>query len=179
MMATGHNTLRLVAVALAGCAGAAQAQDAGFQFSNDEPVQIQADRLDVQDKDGRAVFEGNVEVVQGELSLRAGKMTVVYMRDGEGGGAAGGLGSAGNIRRIDASGGVRVRSGGQVATGDEGSFDMASEVVTLTGDEVVLSDAGNVITGCKLTIAMSSGDAQVEPCSSGRVKLLLEGGNNQ
>ena len=154
------------------------AQDSGFQLSSDEPVEIQADRLDVRDNEGRAIFEGNVEVVQGDLSLRASRMTVLYMREGDAGGVAGGLGSAGNIKRIDASGGVSVRSGEQVATGDEGSFDMASEVVTLTGDRVVLTDAGNVIEGCKLTIAMASGNAEVQPCGSGRVKLLLEGNAN-
>ena len=165
------------ALALALLTAPAVAQTAtAFQLSADEPVQIEADRLDVRDTEGKAVFSGNVEVVQGEISLRAAEMTVEYARDGaSGGSAAGGLGSAGNIRRIDATGGVYVRSGDQVATGDRGSFDMASEIITLSGDEVVLTDAGNVITGCRLTIAMKTGNAQVEPCGQGRVKLLLEG----
>ena len=181
VLATALSTVLFTALAGVLCTGTstkALAQEGGFRLSSDEPVQIQADRLDVQDNEGRAVFEGNVEVVQGELSLRASRMTVLYRREGDSGGVAGGLGSAGNIKRIDASGGVSVRSGQQVATGDEGSFDMASEVVILTGDEVVLSDAGNVITGCRLTIGMRTGDAQVEPCGSGRIKLLLEGNAN-
>ena len=167
---------RALAALLALAAAPALAQTTGFQLSSDQPVQIQADSLDVRDAEGKAVFDGNVEVVQGDLSLRASTMTVFYNRDAEKEGSpAGGLGSAGNIRRIEADGGVSVRSGQQVATGDRGSFDMASEVITLSGNEVVLTDAGNVITGCRLTIAMSTGNAQVEPCNSGRVKLLLEG----
>ena len=157
----------------------ALAQATAFQLSSDEPVQIQADSLDVRDAEGRAIFDGNVEVVQGELSLRASTMPVFYNKDEDTEGSpAAGLGSAGNIRLIEADGGVAVRSGQQVATGDRGSFDMASEVITLSGSEVVLTDAGNVITGCRLTIAMKTGNAQVTPCSSGRVKLLLEGNSN-
>ena len=169
----------LIALAMMTAPAAAQtATSTAFQLSADEPVQIEADRLDVRDSEGKAVFVGNVEVVQGEISLRAGQMTVSYAREGGAEkGTAGGLGSAGNIRRIDATGGVVVRSGEQVATGDRGTFDMASETVTLTGDEVVLSDAGNVIRGCKLTIAMASGNADVEPCGDGgRVQVLI-GGN--
>ena len=156
---------------------AALAQTTGFQLSADSPIQIEADKLDVLDSESRAIFSGNVQVVQGEISLRASEMVVEYMREAEAEGAAGGMGGAGNIRRINATGGVYVRAGDQVATGDEGSFDMATETVTLTGDEVVLTDQGNVIRGCKLTIAMKTGNAQVSPCSNGgRVQLLLPGG---
>ena len=158
----------------------ALAQATGFQLSSDEPIEIEADRLDVRDSEGRAIFSGNVQVVQGEVSLRASEMTVEYARQAEAAGAAGGLGSAGNIRRIDATGGVYVRSGEQVATGDNGTFDMATETVTLSGDEVVLTDAGNVIRGCQLVIQMKTGNAQVEPCANGgRVQLLLPGGGGQ
>lgn len=159
----------------------AHAQSTAFQLSSDEPVQIEADRLDVRDTEGRAIFTGNVQVVQGEVSLRASEMTVEYARsEDDDAGTAGGIGSAGNIRRINATGGVYVRSGDQVATGDTGSFDMASETVTLAGDEVVLTDAGNVIRGCKLVIEMASGNAQVEPCANGgRVQLLLPGSGGQ
>ena len=180
-LATNPAIMRGAASALALFAlfGSAFAQEAtSFQLSSDEPVQIQADRLDVEDAEGRATFDGNVEVVQGDLSLRASRMVVSYNNEGGGSGAVGGLGGAGNITRIEASGGVAVRSGEQVATGDEGSFDMATEVVTLTGDKVVLTDAGNVVEGCKMTIAMRTGNANVEPCSGGRVRLLLPGNGN-
>ena len=159
----------------------AQAQSTAFQLSSDEPVQIQADKLDVLDNQGQAVFQGNVEVVQGELSLRSARMTVFYKGGGEGGegessaAPASGLGGAGDIERIEADGGVRVRSGEQVATGDRATFDMASEVVTLSGSEVVLTDAGNVVRGCRLVVALKTGEATVEPCAKGRVQILLDG----
>lgn len=160
-------------------AAPAAAQSTSFQLSSDEPVQIQADKLDVKDGEGRAIFQGNVEVVQGELSLRSAVMTVYYSSEGQGTGSpAAGLGGAGDIERIEAGGGVRVRSGEQVATGDRATFDMATEIVTLSGDKVVLTDAGNVITGCRLVVALKTGDATVEPCQSGRVQILLDGNSN-
>ena len=175
-----RSTSILLALGAVLCAGGtAQAQSTSFQLSSDEPVQIQADKLDVKDQEGRAIFTGNVEVVQGDLSLRSSTMTVFYQSEGQGQGSpAGGLGGAGDIDRIEASGGVRVRRGQQVATGDRATFDQASEVVTLTGDQVVLTDAGNVITGCSLVIALKTGDATVEPCQSGRVQILLDGNSN-
>ena len=151
------------------------AQTAGFELSSDAPIQIEADKLDVLDNEGKAIFTGNVEVVQGEITFRAGEMIVTYAREAEAAGAAGGLGSAGNIRRIDASGAVVISSGEQVATGDEAAFDMASETVTLSGEKVVLTDAGNVITGCRLVIRMKTGNAEVDPCANTRVQILLPG----
>src|SRR5215204_6434756 len=46
--------------------------------SNKEPIKIDADRLDVFDKEQRAVFTGNVVVVQGETTMRCSTLTVFY-----------------------------------------------------------------------------------------------------
>ena len=43
-----------------------------------EPIKIDADRLDVFDKEQRAVFQGNVVVVQGETTMRCSTLTVFY-----------------------------------------------------------------------------------------------------
>ena len=57
----------------------------------------------------------------------------------------------------------------QVATGDNGTFDMKTEMLVLSGKEVVLSEGNNVLVGCKLTVDMKTGQAQVDGCG-GRVK---------
>jgi lipopolysaccharide export system protein LptA len=68
-----------------------------------------------------------------------------------------------------------------VATGDEGYFDMRTEIMVLTGEEVVLTEGDNVIMGCKLTVQMASGRAELEGCAgetgSGRVRMLLQPGS--
>ena len=50
-------------------------------------------------------------------------------------------------------------------------------IQTLTGKEVVLSEGPNVLVGCKLTVQMKSGRAQVDGCpksgNSGRVQMSI------
>jgi lipopolysaccharide export system protein LptA len=169
----------LAALAIAGLALPAEAQQSrmtGMQLSGDEPIQIESDRLEVRDADNLAIFTGNVTVTQGETVMRAGTMRVFY--SGEGGAGSAG---AGDIERLEVDGGVHMRSGDQVATGDQGSFNMVTEVLVLTGEEVVLSEGDNVIMGCRLTIQMQSGQAQLDGCSdgsgAGRVRMLLQPGS--
>ena len=46
--------------------------------SSKEPIKIDADKLDVFDKESRAVFAGNVVAVQGDSTMNARLMTVFY-----------------------------------------------------------------------------------------------------
>ena len=51
----------------------------GLKLSNSKaPVKIDADKLEMRDKEGIAVFTGNVAVSQGDALLKAGQMTVYY-----------------------------------------------------------------------------------------------------
>jgi lipopolysaccharide export system protein LptA len=144
----------------------------GLQLSGDAPIEIESDKLEVRESENIAVFTGNVSVTQGPTLLKSGSMTVHYA---EGGSAT--TGSA-DIERLEVDGKVYIKSEAQVATGDRGTFDMASEVMVLTGDEVVLSEGDNVIVGCKLTVNMKTGEAQLDGCGGrgegGRVKMLLQ-----
>jgi lipopolysaccharide export system protein LptA len=142
----------------------------GMKLSNDLPIQIESDRLDVREADSIAEFTGNVSVVQDKTLLKAGKLTVFYAKNG--GSAA--TGSAA-IERLEVSGKVYVKSETQVATGDSGTFDMKSQVLVLSGDKVVLSEGNNVAVGCKLTVQMESGRARLESCKNGgRVSIVID-----
>jgi lipopolysaccharide export system protein LptA len=68
-----------------------------------------------------------------------------------------------------------VKSDNQVATGDNGTFDMKSEILVLSGKQVVLSEGTNILKGCKLTFDMKTGLANVEACG-GRVTALIQPG---
>ena len=148
----------------------------GLKLDGDKPIQIESDKLEVREADSVAIFTGNVAVVQGPTLLKSGKMTVYYKKDG--GSAT--TGSA-DIDRLVVEGKVYVKSEKQVATGDKGTFDMKTEVLTLSGDEVVLSEGDNVIVGCKLTVQMATGMATLDGCGGdnggGRVKMLLKPGS--
>lgn len=160
----------------------------GMKLSNDQPIQIESDKLEIHDQEHTALFTGNVKVVQGTTTMQSGKMTVYY-KDKAAKPAADGAqpaaqpeqsaslasGSA-DIDKILVTDKVFLSSGTQTATADDGNFDMASQTFILTADEgnkVILSDGPNVFTGCKLTVHMQTGQAQLESCG-GRVQIQLD-----
>lgn len=155
--------------------GGAHAQDSGvgklqgLSMSGKEPIQIESDKLEVVQAENRAVFTGNVNVTQGPTLLKAGKLTVFYAKDG--GSATTG---SSNIDRLEVEQKVYIKSDSQVATGDRGLFDMKTQMLTLSGDKVVLSQGSNVLVGCKLTVDMKTGRAQVDGC--GRVIMSITPG---
>ncbi|RWN54190.1 LptA/OstA family protein [Mesorhizobium sp.] len=174
----------LAALGLALAAAPALAQSrttsqlSGLKLSGDKPIQIESDKLEVRQADSVAVFTGNVNVVQGPTLLKAGKMTVYYVKDpdaaakGEQASGAAMTGSA-DIDRLEVANKVYIKSDDQVATGDNGTFDMKTEVLVLSGSKVVLSQGDNVLVGCKVTVQMKSGLAQVDPCGGGRVMMSI------
>jgi lipopolysaccharide export system protein LptA len=141
----------------------------GLKLSGDQPVQIESDKLEVRENERKAIFTGNVAVVQGPTLLKAGLLTVYYANDG---GSATTGSSA--IERLEASGKVYVKSENQIATGDAGTYDMKSETLVLTGQRVVLSEGENTAVGCKLTVLTKSGQAKLESCKNGgRVSIVV------
>ena len=86
----------------------AQSKNSGLALSNDKPIQIEADNLEIREQEKRAYFTGNVRVAQGQMTLQAGKMTVFY-KSGTKSIAAGGA----DIDRIDVSGSVKLSSATQ------------------------------------------------------------------
>lgn len=168
-------TLSLLVLAFAGSHAMAQSavesRLTGLRLNGNEPIEIESDSLEVKEAENKAIFTGNVSVTQGPTILRSGNMTVFYAKDG--GSAATG---SSNIERLEVGGKVYVKSDKQVATGDSGTFDMKSEVLVLSGKEVILSEGNNVLRGCKLTVQMKSGQAQVDGCKggSGRVQMKLD-----
>jgi lipopolysaccharide export system protein LptA len=182
---------RLVALALAllGASAPAGAQTApgrdrafGGLGTNKEPINIDADRLDVFDKESRAVFAGNVVAVQGDTTMKCTTLTVFYEqnRQGAAGGAKPASGTQGAndnaIKKIDCKGPVTIVSKSQVATGDNATFDRVANRVFLIGN-VALTDGPNVTRGERIVYDLNSGVANVETAPGGRVKALFVPGS--
>ena len=144
---------RLVpALLLAGLAvGPAASQTSALKGHNSNaPVDVAADRIEVQDRADRAIFSGNVVVRQAELTLTAARLTVAYS---SGGGV--------ELRRIDATGGVTVKSPSETARGNVGIYDLERRIITLIGDvSLVQRDAR--VNGGRLTIDLDSGRAVMD-----------------
>jgi lipopolysaccharide export system protein LptA len=118
--------------------------------NSNAPVDVTAERIEVQDRADRAVFSGNVHVTQAELTLDTPRLTVAY--------------SSGNgvqIKRLDASGGVVVHSPSETAKGDFGVYDLDRKLITLIGN-VQLFRENNQVNGARLTIDLDTGRAVID-----------------
>src|ERR1700733_2095376 len=167
----------------------------GMAENKDQPVQIEAATLEVRDKNKQATFSGNVQVVQGDTTMKCQSLVVFYGQEvglGADGApiAASAKSSPGtpqgaqNIRRIEARGGVTVITKDQTASGDLGVYDLVSKTITLTGN-VVVSQGPNVIHGERVVVDTVSGNARVESNNQGggatpsRVRALIQPNQGQ
>jgi lipopolysaccharide export system protein LptA len=155
----------------------------GFAQNRDQPVKIQADGLVVRDKDKVATFSGNVHVTQGDTEMHSKVLVVFYVDPNKPGpapattmksappqpGAAAGSGDQQQIRRIEATGDVRVTQKDQTAVGDTGIFDMQSNTVTLNGN-VVVTHGKDVVRGQRLMVDLGTGVSRID---GGRVDALF------
>ena len=160
----------------------------GFQQNRGQPVQIEAARLEVRDKDKMATFSGNVKVVQGDTTMRCKTLVVFYEQQTKGGqpaqaaaksmpAAKPGPGGSSQISKLEASGGVTVVQKEQTATGDRALFDMKSNTVTLIGN-VLVSQGPNVMRGEKLVVDLTTGVSRVE-AGKGPVRMLMHPSGQQ
>jgi lipopolysaccharide export system protein LptA len=156
MRAMGQKIIVALVLASAGLGSAALAQQAREPVSalkghnSNAPVDVAADRIEVQDRADRAIMSGNVRVRQEQLTLDTARLTINYS-------SAGGI----EIERLDAAGGVTVRSPSETARGSFGVYDLNRKLITLIGD-VQLNRGDSVVNGNRLVIDLDSGRAVID-----------------
>lgn len=173
--------LALVAVLAATPAQAQRLADGltGFSQQSDDPIEIEADNLEVLDAQNMAIFRGNVEVVQGTATLRTAELRVHYE-----GGQEGAIGPTSNqgLRLLEAIGNVQIRSEDQYASGDRAEFDFIAEIITLTG-AVTLQQGENFVSGQRLTVDLKTRESRLDSApqasGSGRVSGVFVPGTSQ
>jgi lipopolysaccharide export system protein LptA len=145
----------------------------GFSQNGDQPIRITSTSLEVRDKDHYATFIGNVHVVQGDTTMRCKTLVVFYDQD-SGPVPAQKAGKSGNsnqqIKKLECKGGVVVAQKDQTATGDNGTFDMKTNIATITGN-VVVTQGDNVVRGERLVVDMATGVSRVEAGKSGKGRV--------
>ena len=148
-----RNALILLALSLAGSAAYAQGA-----HNSAAPINFGADHIELQDKANRAVLSGKVSVKQAEMTLNAARMTVNYTGQVVDGSP--------QVSRLDASGGVTVTRPDQTARSNFAVYDLNKRVVTMLG-AVTLIQAGNTVSGGRLTINLDTGRAVIDGSSVG------------
>jgi lipopolysaccharide export system protein LptA len=142
--------LLALTVVAAGPAVSQGATSALRGHNTDAPVDVAADRIEVQDRADRAVFSGNVVARQANLTLNAARVTVAYSD-------AGGI----QIQRIDASGGVTVRSPSETARGQFAIYDLNNRLITMLGG-VTLTRGESQVRGGRLVLDLDTGRAVMD-----------------
>lgn len=150
--------------------GTAMAQSANIAlgsggFDPTLPVEVTADQFSVDQASGKAVFDGNVLIAQGEMRLSAGTVTIEYAEEG----------SENSISRLLATGGVTFVTSSDAAEASDAVYSVSQGTVTLSGD-VLLTQGRNAIAGDRLVLNLESGNGRME----GRVRTVFtpaDGGN--
>ena len=137
-------------LAVAGAPAQRLAAQAIAGHDGNAPVDYAADRIELQDRSDRVVLSGNVDVTQGDLRLRAARVTVNYTN-------AGSL----RIQRMIAGGGVLVTRGTERARGDVAVYDFNQRIITMAGD-VALDRSGDTLNGGRLVINLATGVSSVD-----------------
>lgn len=129
----------------------------GMQQDTSAPVEVTADSLSVNQKDGTALYEGNVLIVQGAMRLAAPRVLVVFSEQQS------------KIQRLEATGGVTLVSGTEAAEAQRADYDIDAGTVVMSGN-VLLTQGDSALTAERMTVNLESGTAQM----AGRVKTVLQ-----
>ena len=122
--------------------------------NSDAPIDWGAERIEVQDRTNRVILTGKVVAKQANLTLNAERITVAYLQND-------GI----KVQRIDASGGVLLRSPSETARGEFAIYDLGQRIITLIGN-VTLTRDGSDVNGGRLVLDLDSGRAVMDGTAS-------------
>lgn len=129
------------------------------------PVEVSSNSLSIANENGRAVFDGDVVVIQGPMRLGAGRIEIDYGQAVDGGTT--------DIREMHATGGVTYTNGTDAAESREAIYSPEEGALVMTGD-VILTQGPGVISGDRLVVDLAAGTGVME----GRVRTVFQTDNN-
>jgi len=126
------------------------AQSALKGHNSNAPVDWDAQRIEVQDQQGKAILTGNVVARQAELTLTASRVVAAYSKK-----------PSTHVDRLDASGGVVIKGPGETAKGAFGIYDLNQKIITMVGG-VTLTRCDATVSGARLVYDLNSGRAVMD-----------------
>ena len=120
-----------------------KAHKEGFRsspFSSAKPVKITSESLEADNKRNLVTFKGNVVAKQGDMVILADTMTVDYEREG-------------GIKRVEASGNVKMSQENRIATGTRIVFYNPEQKIVMTGNPKIWQ-GDNLISCEKITVLL-------------------------
>lgn len=152
-----------------------------FGFSGDGPINVasnigiyQGEKTDLRD---------NVRVVQDGAVITSNQMDIFRLRESNA--TDTGKVKLGAIRRIVANGNFRYQTDENDIRGTKGVYERDKNIMTVTGDVVVIQSSGNRVRAEKMTYNTKSGtirfsgDCSGRDCNGdGRTRIVLPGAEN-
>ena len=161
-------TAALVAAAALFADAAWAAGEPKTEPAGNEPIQIVADELISYNEDKYAEFIGNVKVTQGNFTITSDKLRIYYqgeLLDNEKQG-----GDEELLKKIIATGNVKISSEQYNAEAEKAEYDTAAMTVILSGENTQVISGKNSITGSKITLNRKSSQVKVEGSGTKRIK---------
>lgn len=151
-----------LAVASAVVPALAQSGDEAAPVSVErKQVDIEADRMEVLQKENRAIFTGNVDAKRGPVTLKTDKLVVTYSEVPQAGGE-----KKTDVTFLDAAGNVLIVTARQRITGRTARMDVKANKVTVEGG-VTVKQGKTVLNGAQLLVDLDTDTSQL---TGGRVK---------
>ena len=126
------------------------------------PVEISADGMVADDAARVVVFSGHAVATQGDIVIRADRLSIHYTAKGQ----------DDDVERIVGEGSVRIEQGARVATGDRAEFFRGEERVVLTGSPQV-QEGQSLVKGNEIVLFLKENRSVVKGGQGGRVSAVL------
>ena len=153
--------LLLVLFGISCCCGSVVfADEAKPELDRNQPIEITAQQLEVLQQQRQSIFTGDVVAKQGEMTLYADKLIVVFKKNQD------------QVERLEVIGGVRVLQLDRIATAAKAVFYQAEERLILSGNAEV-TQGQNKISGDEITLYMKENRSLVKSSENSRVKAVI------
>ncbi|WP_321369919.1 lipopolysaccharide transport periplasmic protein LptA [uncultured Desulfuromusa sp.] len=130
------------------------------ELDRNQPIVVTAQQLEVLQQQRQSVFTGEVVAKQGDMTLYAEKLIIIFQQDQD------------QVERMDAVGGVRVIQLDRVATAEKAVFRQAEETLVLVGSAEV-TQGNNTVTGDEITVFLKENRTVIKSSEKNRVKATI------
>ncbi|MFQ5543552.1 MAG: lipopolysaccharide transport periplasmic protein LptA [Nitrospiria bacterium] len=110
----------------------------------DGPISIQSQNMTLKNIENKAVFDGAVHILQGDLSIKSDHAEVFMVTQKEGVSLLKDTEAKRDVSKIVTTGNVTIENGKQRAKAEKGVYDRQKNIIILTGKPEVWEDGYHV-----------------------------------
>jgi lipopolysaccharide export system protein LptA len=187
-----HRLLGFVAIAafigVSACPAPAEGDYLSFGPGADQPISVTSKKFSARNVPGgkEAVFEGEVKVRQGELTLTCDKLAIVYDEERAKASADSGarhapkeLQSVSGIKSIIASGNVKIVQNERMATAGKAEYDNLRRTITLTDGPPRLWQGPDVMMAHTVIIYLDENRSELRGGDGSVIKAVINPGKQK